>query len=195
MKYLIFFIIPIFNFSFSQLIPKIETYENGNVKTIIYLKNDANKLIKIKTENYFVSGQLESLINFKNNQKHGEYISFWENGEMSSRGFFNDGKMDSLWNFWDSNGNIEGISNWSKDLKHGKWTAFYNSGQIKQESIFKEGNLEGFQFEYHQNGSKALHAEWANGKRCGTWQYWDKNGTLVIEEYYVTDNLVGKKTF
>ena len=51
MKYLIFFVIQIFNLLFSQLIPKIETYENGNVKTIIYLKNDANKLIKIKTEN------------------------------------------------------------------------------------------------------------------------------------------------
>ena len=68
MKYLIFFVIPIFNLLFSQLIPKIETYENGNVKTIIYLKNDGNKLIKIKTENYYASGQLESLINFKNNQ-------------------------------------------------------------------------------------------------------------------------------
>ena len=82
MKYLIFFIIQIFNLSFSQLIPKIETYENGNVKTIIYLKNDANKLIKIKTENYFTSGQLESSINFKNNQKHGRICIFlgkWRN--------------------------------------------------------------------------------------------------------------------
>ncbi len=195
MKYLFFFVILGISISFSQLIPKIEIYESGNVRTITYFKNEDNKLIIVKTENYFTNGQLESSTNFKNNQKHGEYTSFWENGEMSSRGFFNDGKMDSIWKFWDSNGNIEGISNWRKDLKHGKWTAFYNSGQIKQESNFKEGNLEGFQFEYHQNGSKALQAEWANGKRCGTWRYWDKNGTLVIEEYYVTDNLVGKKTF
>ena len=156
MKYLIFFVIPIFNFSFSQLIPKIETYENGNVRSITYLKNDSNKLIKIKTEDYFTNGQLESSTNFKNNQKQGEYTSFWENGEMSSRGFFNDGKMDSIWKFWDSNGNIEGISNWRKDLKHGKWTAFYNSGQIQKESNFHEGELEGLQFEYYKNGAFIL---------------------------------------
>ena len=178
MKYLIFFIILIFNPSFSQLIPKIETYENGNVKTIIYLKNDANKLIKIKTENYFASGQLESLINFKNNQKHGEYVSFWENGEISSRGFFNDGKMDSLWNFWDRKGNIEGTSNWSKDLKHGKWTAFYNSGQIKQESIFKKetwrvSNSNTIKMEvkhYMPNGQMAKDAGLGNiGIKTGPW--------------------------
>ena len=43
---------------------------------------------------------------------------------MSSSGYFNNGKMDSLWNFWDSNGDIEGISEWKGGLKHGKWTAF-----------------------------------------------------------------------
>ena len=35
------------------------------------------------------------------------------------------GKMDSLWNFWDSNGDIEGISKWEGGLKHGSDSAYY----------------------------------------------------------------------
>ena len=106
--------------------------------------------MKIKLENYFSSGQLESSVKFKDNQKHGEYISYWEK-KMSSSGYFNNGKMDSLWNFWDSNGDIEVISNWEGGLKHGEWTAFYDSGQIQKESNFHEGELERLQFEYHKN--------------------------------------------
>ena len=195
MKFLLFLLIYLFNITLSDLIPKIATYKDGNVKTITYLKKEGNKLMKIKLENYFSSGQLESSVKFKENKKNGEYISYWENGKMSSSGYFNNGKMDSLWNFWDSNGDIEGISNWKDGLKHGKWTAFYESGQIQKESIFHEGELEGVQFEYHKNGSKAMQAEWANGKKCGTWKYWDNNGTLMYEENYIADNLIGKKVF
>ena len=195
MKILIFLFIYLFNITLSELIPKIETYKNGKVKKITYLKRVDNKLMKIKLENYFSSGLLKSSVKFKDNQKHGEYVSYWENGKISSSGYFDNGKMDSLWNFWDQSGNIEGISRWKGDLKHGKWTAFYNSGQIQKESIFHKGKLEGFQFEYHQNGSKALQAEWANGKKCGTWKYWDENGTLILEENYITNNLISKKNY
>jgi len=195
MKFLIFLSIFLFNTTLSELIPKIETYKNGKVKTITYLKKENNKLIKVKIEDYFINGQLESSVQFKSNQKNGEYISYWENGKISSSGYFSNGKMNGLWNFWDSNGDIEGISGWKNDLKHGRWTAFYNSGQIKQESSFYEGKLDGIQFEYHKNGSKAMHAEWANGKKCGTWKYWDNIGTLIFEEYYVANDLIGKKIF
>ena len=119
MKIILFLFIYLFNITLSNLIPKIETYKNGNVKKITYLKRVDNKLMKIKLENYFSSGQLESSVKFKDNQKNGEYISYWENGKISSSGNFNNGKMDSLWNFWDSNGNIEGISKWEGGLKHG----------------------------------------------------------------------------
>ena len=69
MKYLIFLVIQGFSLSFSQLIPKIETYESGDIRTITYFKNDSNKLKIVKTENYYTNGQLESSTNFKNYQK------------------------------------------------------------------------------------------------------------------------------
>ena len=55
MKILIFLLIYFFNITLSELIPKFETYKNGKIKTITYLKNDANKLIEVKTENNFIS--------------------------------------------------------------------------------------------------------------------------------------------
>ena len=93
MKFFIFLFIYIFNIVLSNLIPKVETFKNGNVKTITYLKREDNKLIKVKLENYFSCGQLESSVKFKNNQKDGEYISYWENGKMSSSGYFNNDRI------------------------------------------------------------------------------------------------------
>ena len=68
MKILLFLFIYFFNITLSELIPKIETYKNGKVMKITYLKRVDNKLMKIKLENYFSSGQLESSVKFKDNQ-------------------------------------------------------------------------------------------------------------------------------
>ena len=77
MKFLLFLFIYIFNIIFSELIPKIETYKNGKVKTITYLKREDNKLIKSKPLlSKKIHDQFNEALKERTNRGHFAEITF-----------------------------------------------------------------------------------------------------------------------
>ena len=52
---------------FAQLIHNVETYDNGNVKHIMYHQRVGNRIIKTKYEEFYKNGNKRQAGSFKNN--------------------------------------------------------------------------------------------------------------------------------
>jgi len=94
-----------------DLIPVVETYDNGNIKSIVYHKKSRTGIEKVKYEGYH-----------KNGQKWLEET-------------YKDGKLNGLWTYWDENGEKKREGNYKDGKRDGKWTEWSGGGTSKFPSI------------------------------------------------------------
>ena len=79
-----------------------ELVRKGN---IFYKKSD-NKHFSGILKNYYPSGKLSLIDNFKNGMQHGEFKSFYENGKILMSGIFKKGKQHGQWKEFHEDGSI-----------------------------------------------------------------------------------------
>ena len=49
---------------------------------------------------------------FKNGKKNGEFVRFYENGQLSSTGNYKDGEQDGLYQFFNKDGSLQLTETW-----------------------------------------------------------------------------------
>ena len=106
-------IVLLFSIGYSQnLIPVIETYNDGNIKSITYHKKTRNGIEKVKYERYY------------------------ENGPKHKEGNIKAGKEDGLWIDWYENGKKKAEITYKDEKKNGLGIRWYENGQKKEESTY-----------------------------------------------------------
>ena len=91
---------------------------------------------------------------FKDGKAEGPYISYHDNGELSSKGIYKNGERD------------------------GPWVTYHISGQLMTKETLKNGERDGPWEYYFINGRLRETGTYNNGKREGTWIDYDKEGTV-----------------
>ena len=104
----------------------IETYENGNVKSITYHKKTRDGIQKVKREGYFEKGQKVHEITYKDGKENGLWTQWYDNGQKWFEGYYN-GIIDKR---------SGGRPQWD-----GLYISWYENGQKRTEGDFKDGNL------------------------------------------------------
>ena len=93
---------------FSQQLAKVvETYENGNIKSITSHKETRNRIEKVKYVEYYENGQKSEEVKFKDGKIDGKGTRWYENGNKREEVKFKDGKEDGLVTRWHENGQKE----------------------------------------------------------------------------------------
>ena len=106
-------IVLLLSFGFSQQLTEIvETYDNGNIKSITYHKKSRNGIEKVKYEEYYENGQKSSEKTYKNGQEDGKWTDWYENGQKRIEGSYKDGERTDTWKSWDSLGVFHSASDW-----------------------------------------------------------------------------------
>jgi len=125
----ILLIILFISVGFSQQLTKVvETYENGNIKSITSHKETRNRIEKVKYVEYYRNGQKLKEETYKGGKEDRSWTSWYKNGQKKFEGISKDGKRDGLWTDWDENG---------KKLKE----ETYKDGElISQECWDEDGN-------------------------------------------------------
>ena len=78
----ILLIVLLLSFGFSQKLTEVvETYDNGNIKSITYHKKSRTGIEKVKYEKYYKYGQKESEETYKNGKLDGLFTVWYENGQ------------------------------------------------------------------------------------------------------------------
>ena len=92
---------------------------------------------------------------FKNGEKDGAWVSYWENGQL----FYKE--------------------NYKNGMKDGTWARYYESGQLWSTDNYESGFREGAWVYYHENGQLAYKGNFKNGRQEGAWVYYQIDGTVM----------------
>lgn len=67
---------------------------------------------------------------YRNGQKVGEWVSFFDNGKMAFKGNFNAGYPDGQHNFYYANGQLREVQNYAGGVRHGDWKKYLENGEL-----------------------------------------------------------------
>jgi antitoxin component YwqK of YwqJK toxin-antitoxin module len=115
--------------------------------------------------NYYFSGEICFSGNFKDDLKTGQWKYFYENGNLRSKGSFDNGlDADSLdfgasingrigeWIYYRENGTVFQKSNWIAGFKNGVLKQFYENGNLEKELVFDNNLINGHSKFYYETG-------------------------------------------
>ena len=80
---------------------------------------------------------------FKNGKRHGPWVSYYDNGQLWSKGTFKDGKKNGHWVHYHDNGQLMEQGIFSDDKTQGPWVQYHKNGQLHAKGTFKDGKLDG----------------------------------------------------
>lgn len=123
-------------------------------------------------------------------QFNGEYTSFYENGNMKSKGQFSHNKSVGEWSYYFSSGELRMRGEVENGKNVGVWEYFYESGGKKMEGEIVNGKRTGLWVIYYTNGSKQSEGYFDGNTRVGTWKYYAESGGLKATEEIMEDHSV-----
>lgn len=116
---------------------------------------------------------------------NGEYTSFFEDGNVKSKGFFKRNISTGLWRFYFPSGELRMAGNVVNGKNNGIWEYYYESGGKKMEGELVDGKRSGIWIIYNNNGAKQSEGRFEGHTRIGTWKYYRASGGLkAVEEIH-----------
>ena len=122
-----------------------------------------NDLYYKKFSNVPFTGEISGMINgkFKNGEEDGEWVTYWNNGNLYNKGEYKYGKREE------------------------EWVGYFNNGQLKYKGEYKNHKRVGEWVEYWSNGHLWRKGEYnKNGIKVGEWVVYKYDGTLQSKETY-----------
>ena len=107
--------------------------ENG-----MYCTTDGEPFTGVKQQ-FYESGTLESVYNFKNGLLQEEVITYYPDGSTSEIGFFDQNKRVGTWKTFHSNGTVSAIASFDDGKKNGAWRIYDQSGLCRLEMFYDQG--------------------------------------------------------
>ena len=98
-----------------------------------------------------VTGQYQGTI--KNGKKHGGWLSYYDTGQLSSKGNYKNGQKEGTWVIYRTGGNIWEKGNYKNDERTGDWVGFWSNGQLMSKGNYENGDKEGTWVEFSADGT------------------------------------------
>jgi antitoxin component YwqK of YwqJK toxin-antitoxin module/Tfp pilus assembly protein PilF len=102
---------------------------------------------------FYGKDEVDSHYTMENGQYHGPAQVYHTNGQLYSEGNFKDGKMDSLWVWYDPLGNVTSKTWYENGTRNGTDTYYYANGQIESQCNYVNGEQQGDCKYYSHDGS------------------------------------------
>jgi antitoxin component YwqK of YwqJK toxin-antitoxin module len=99
-----------------------------------------------------------------NGLKQGEFIIYYENGNMQIKGQMENNRNVGKWQYFYETGEIESEGYFVDDQPEGRWVWYSPSGKLKEEGSYKQG------------------------RRIGKWKTFDENGNVMQEKEFSFDD-------
>ena len=86
-----------------------------------------------------VTGSYEGTLNY--GKKEGEWVDYWTNGQLYSKGNYKNGKKEGAWVFYWDNGQLMRKGNYKNGKREGAWVEYENYGTLDRErsGTYKNG--------------------------------------------------------
>ena len=114
----------------------------------------------------------------------GVQEAYYDNGQISRRKFYKDGKREDVSEYWHENGQLASRSTYKAGKLDGLYEEWYDNGQLGYRSTYKAGRLDGLYEEWHKNGRLRARRTYKAGKIDGLSERWHENGQLRMRSPY-----------
>lgn len=136
--------------TFSQNKEHKEYYKSGRLHSIGYKTADGKMTGEWKE--YYVTGELMSVLNYNNDQLQGKAKDYHKNGKLKFEGNYINGALEGEVKYYFENGNLAAVEN------------------------YKNGNYDGQRKSYYESGSLKFMENWSNDEKIGRTTYYFENG-------------------
>lgn len=172
-----------FNFVASKF-DTVRSSETGQLIAIHYA--DVEGIVKKVI--YFKNGLVSGVINFLNDEFHGPFVIYYENGAIESYGkyFHNKGFVFEF----SREGKIIDFYQRDKNINQyiGYRAVYCSNGFLRQETYYNKSDY--VQKRFYCNGVLNYVGNIVNFKKEGEWIFYDLNGKLEKVELYENDKLI-----
>lgn len=144
----------------------------GKKRTSFY-KDNENQIREV----YHLRDTLDHIL-------HGEYMSFYMNGNMEKKGNYDEGLPEGQWEYYYENGKLKMQGELEAGDPNDFWIYYFENGKKKMEGKVVGDRREGDWLIYYQNGVVKRKGAFVDGMRRGLWFY-----------YYEDEILKGKVDF
>ena len=90
----------------------------------------------------------------------GEWISYWDNGQLMSQQNYKDGLKDGEHLDYFENGKLRLKVNWKDGRWEGEWREYWDNGVLMYFRNYKDGTLDGEWLSYNYNGQLTFKGNW-----------------------------------
>ena len=135
---------------------------------------------------YYENGQLAIKSNYKNGNLDGAYLEYSREGQLIIEVNYVDGQPDGTFKRYSYNNAVEQIGEYDKGAKVGKWITYFPETKIiaSEKEYDEHGNKTGTWRYFYENRRIARIERYENDIPVGTW-----------EEYFPNKNLSKRKTY
>lgn len=159
----------------SEKFPKAE---GELIEPVLLKQEDAQSLEeKIIKKN---DGSIFARLQMKNGIYHGSCTYFGDKGEILSKGFYNEGVLDGLYEKYYASGKLYSTQFYKQGLLEGLQRIYFEDGILKASLEYTQGKLAGSVFLYYQSGRTKREIHFKDGLQHGFEKYWDEAGTLLF---------------
>ena len=90
---------------------------------------------------------------FLNGKAEGPYVSFHDNGQLSSKGNYLNGERDGEWITYHTSGQLMTKETLRNGERHGAWEYYFINGQLREKGNYKDGKMDGAWVGFSVNGN------------------------------------------
>ncbi len=113
----------------------------------------------------------------------GEYISYYQNGQISSKGQFRNNQTVGEWNYYFEGGGVK-IKAQLQNSERGYWIYFYENGTNRMEGRLINGQKVATWKFYYESGQKKSEGPFLKKEKHGNWVCFYETGEKKAEASY-----------
>jgi len=144
---------------------------------------------RVTVNTYFEEGDTRiketfMVLESNRNMLDGKYMSFYQNGNTKSEGFYQNNDPTGFWNYYYEGGKLKMRGQLKGNSNYGLWKYYYENGQISMEGNIYNGKREGEWRFYFESGAKKSRGDFKKGEKAGIWNHFYEDGTLKAQAYH-----------
>lgn len=144
---------------------------------------------RVTVNTYFEEGDTrikETFMVLESNKNvlDGKYMSFYQNGNIKSEGFYQNNNPTGYWNYYYEGGKLKMRGQLKGNSNYGLWKYYYENGQLSMEGNIYNGKREGEWRFYFESGPKKSRGNFKKGEKTGIWNHFYEDGFLKAQAYY-----------
>lgn len=142
-------------------------------------------------QSYYQNGQREYNTEYRDGVLDGPYYYYLPSGLLYIQGQYREGKRHGPWREWDSLGHDRSAAQYYLGTRQGPYKEWYPQGTVAIEAQFVAGRREGKAKAYYPSGQIKWEGSYHQDRREGERRFYWENGQPWILAHYTSDSLDG----